>query len=273
MSRINTLKNFADEFSESVAPSDEYLQTMKETAKIYSNSLKTLKADETSEDQITQMVMSDTTVTKESYAREVARVVLNRINKYQNTYYKWYYIVVSFAIAFIAYMIPTWLLKFKSNAIKMRMEDEVIQFQSLMLILMHIDGTTLPIIMEWLERFSYVFKADITKCRLNLCRGYNKALLKLKEDNESCESFELFVEKLMNINNVGVEKAFLRMEIDRDTQIENRKEDQQTSRDKRSMTAGLITFIPVIVEFIFYIIIPSSLLSWNTYTMTQQMFK
>ncbi len=272
-SKVNTLNNFVDEFSDCVTPSEEYRDTMKKTAETYSQSLKTLKIDQTTEDELTKQIMKETEVTKETMARDVAKTVISRVRKYQNTYFKWYYLVVSAGIAFLAYMIPTWLLKFKSDAIKMRMEDEVIQFQSLMLILMHIDGTTLPIILEWLERFSYVFKADITKCRLNLSRGYRKALEKLKNDNESCESFTIFVDKLLTIENVGVEKAFQRMEVDRESQIENRKEDQATSRSKRSMKAGMLTFVPVIVEFIFYIIIPSALLSYNTYTTTMTMFK
>jgi len=104
-------------------------------------------------------------------------------------------------------MAPVAMLWFKRNLIDMRKQEEIIQFQSLMLILMHMDGMTVETILEWMERFAYCFKEDIAECRVSLCHGEKEALIALR-DSQRYELFRDFVENLLSIDRVGVVAAF-----------------------------------------------------------------
>ena len=43
------------------------------------------------------------------------------------------------------------------------MEDEVMQFQTIILMLMRIERVNVEMILEWLERYANIFKAPISK--------------------------------------------------------------------------------------------------------------
>jgi hypothetical protein len=55
--------------------------------------------------------------------------------------------------AMAAYMAPVWLLKFQAKMRQLEMEDEVMQFQTIILMLMRIERVNVEIILEWLERY------------------------------------------------------------------------------------------------------------------------
>ncbi len=62
------------------------------------------------------------------------------------------------------------------------MEDEVMQFQTIILMLMRIERVNVEIILEWLERYSNIFRAPITKCVNNYEAGAWEALEEMKEE-------------------------------------------------------------------------------------------
>lgn len=62
------------------------------------------------------------------------------------------------------------------------MENEVMQFQTIILMLMRIERVNVEMILEWLERYSNIFKEPISKCVNNYEAGAWEALEQLKED-------------------------------------------------------------------------------------------
>ena len=83
----------------------------------------------------------------------------------------------------------------------------MLQFQSLILILMYMDGIDLEEILEWLERFSYCFKEEIATCRMNLNSGQERALSDMQALVQY-QPFSNFVDNLKAIDKVGVIDAF-----------------------------------------------------------------
>ena len=62
------------------------------------------------------------------------------------------------------------------------MEDEVMQFQTIILMLMRIERVNVEIILEWLERYSNIFKEPIAKCVNNYEAGAWEALEEMKNE-------------------------------------------------------------------------------------------
>lgn len=76
-------------------------------------------------------------------------------------YVQWFELLLAFVFAVIGYMAPLWILVFQAKMRQLEMEDEVMQFQTIILMLMRIERVNVEIILEWLERYSNIFKAPI----------------------------------------------------------------------------------------------------------------
>ena len=50
-------------------------------------------------------------------------------------------------------MVPIWLLTFQVKMRELEKENEVMQFQTIILMLMKIERVNVEIILEWLERY------------------------------------------------------------------------------------------------------------------------
>ena len=62
------------------------------------------------------------------------------------------------------------------------MENEVMQFQTIILMLMKIERVNVEMILEWLERYSNIFKAPLSKCINNYEAGAWESLEVMKDD-------------------------------------------------------------------------------------------
>ena len=62
------------------------------------------------------------------------------------------------------------------------MENEVMQFQTIILMLMRIERVNVEMILEWLERYSNIFREPIAKCVNNYESGPWEALEEMKDD-------------------------------------------------------------------------------------------
>ena len=92
----------------------------------------------------------------ENATDEEVQVVVDRIKEklavINSEYLQWFEILLSFVFAVIAYMAPIWILMFQVKMRQLEMEDEVMQFQTIILMLMRIERVNVEIILEWLER-------------------------------------------------------------------------------------------------------------------------
>lgn len=258
--RYVTQHNWKGTFEETVTPSEQYKESMETVSEDYMNYIKANPS--VNQEELTKHIMLNTDINDEQYASIIATEVINRYDKYSNTYFQWWQLLLSVILACLAFFIPVFYLKFKRNLIEMRKEDEVVRFQSIMLILMYMNGTTLRIILEWMERFSYSFRTSIAKCRTNLSRGSDEAVQEMK-DEENFRPFKDFCDSLLAIDKVGVEKAFDEIKVDRTYFLEKRKQDSEDTIRKKSGTAKLIYIIPLAIAIVLYLIAPMAVYTIN----------
>jgi len=256
ITRHTLLNTWKGAFENDMTPSDEYTQAMEECGREYAKiQRKAEVSDEEYKQQLVADIMENTTITNQTYAESVADKIIEKVGKYQDTYFRWWQLLIAIAFGIIGFMAPVWYLKFKRRLVDMRREEEVVRFQSIMLILMHINGTTLPIILEWMERFSYCFKESIAQCRVELPSGMQQALKNLKA-TETFEPFRDFTDNLLAIDRVGVAKAFDEIQTDREYYMKKREEDREESLSLKLKHAHRIMFVPLFSAIIFYMILP-----------------
>lgn len=139
--------------------------------------------------------------------------------------------------------------------IKSSMEDEVLAFHSIIIMLMHISRMDVLTILEWMENFAQIFKASLMECVNSFSYNDEDALLQL-ENNEPYLPFVRIVGNLRSSDNVGIEKAFEEIYSQRKYFIEKRKQDNEISIANKGAIGRVVAFVPMIVTIGLYLIIP-----------------
>ena len=182
--------------------------------------------------------------------------IFDKIQIVNSEYLKWFELLLSFVFAIIGYLAPTAMLMFQVKMRQIEMEDEVMQFHTIILMLMRIERVNVEIILEWLERYANIFKEPISKCVNNYESGPWEALEQLKDD-VSFPQFIRIVESLQAaVEKIPIADAFDELDTERDYYQAKRRESNERLITRKGMIGRAIGFAPMIVVFVGYLIIP-----------------
>ena len=185
-----------------------------------------------------------------------AKRILGKLQVVNSESFQWFELLLAFVFAIIGYMSPIWLLMFQAKMRQLEMEDEVMQFQTIILMLMRIERVNVEIILEWLERYANIFKEPISKCVNNYESGPWEALEQLKED-VSYQQFIRIVESLQAaVEKIPIADAFDELDTERDYYQARRRESNERLISRKGMIGKGIGFAPMVVIFVGYLIIP-----------------
>jgi len=138
----------------------------------------------------------------------------------------------------------------------LEMEDEVMQFQTIILMLMRIERVNVEIILEWLERYANIFKDPLSKCINNYEAGAWEALEAMKED-VTYQDFIRIIESLQAaVEKIPIQDAFDELDTERDYYQAKRKESNERLISRKGMIGKGIGFTPMVLLFVGYLIIP-----------------
>ena len=169
---------------------------------------------------------------------------------------RWFEVLISFVFMMAGYVSPLALLIFQYKMRLMEMEDEVMQFQTIILMLMRIERVNVEIILEWLERYSNIFRETISRCVNNYEAGAWEALEVMKNDTNYplfiriCESLQAAVEKIPIID------AFDELDSEREYYQAKRQESNERLIKRKGMIGKVIGFAPMVTMFVGYLIVP-----------------
>ena len=182
--------------------------------------------------------------------------IFDKLQIINQEFMQWYEILLSFVFALAGYMSPIWLLMFQVKMRQLEMEDEVMQFQTIILMLMKIERVNVEIILEWLERYANIFKSQISKCVNNYEAGAWEALEELKNE-VSFPQFIRIVESLQAaVEKIPIKDAFDELDSEREYYQEKRKESNERLISRKGMIGKVIGFAPMVSLFVGYLIIP-----------------
>ena len=171
-------------------------------------------------------------------------------------YLQWFELLIAFVLAALSYNAPIWLLKFQKKMRQLEMEDEVMQFQTIILMLMKIERVNVEIILEWLERYSNIFKEPISKCVNNYESGPWEALEELKNDVSFVPLIRIIESLQAAVEKIPIADAFDELDTERAYYQEKRKESNERLIAKKGRIGKAIGFAPMILLFVGYLIVP-----------------
>ena len=258
--KTQLVSDFTDAYRSSSVTNEELKETMKEVAGAYladGDYLKSHTTEYTESERAALIaeIQANTTVTEKRFASDVADLVIERVEDYQDVYFKWWYLLIIFGAAGFGFLLPYIVLCFKQQSVNMDMDDEVVQFQTIVLMLMHVDGCSVDMLLEWMERFAFCFKQEISTCLAKL-HMKGQAAIQEMYDEESYPSFQNFVGNLLNVDNVGIEQAFSGIESEREFYKDKRREDNNELLQKKSNIAMMLCFVPLFVLLFAHFIYP-----------------
>ncbi len=187
--------------------------------------------------------------------------VYAKINKVNTSYLKYWQVLISLGIALIGYVSPSLILTIRNKMREMEKENEIMQFQSIILMLMYIDRIDVQTILEWLCRFSYAFKEPIATALNNYESGAEKALAELKE-SVPYKDFVRIVEQLESaVERIPIRAAFDELETERGFYHERRKEGNERLIQKKVTYGKVLGFMPLIILVGGYLVAPLMIVS------------
>lgn len=182
--------------------------------------------------------------------------IYKKLKIVNSEYIKWFEILLSFVFAIIGYMAPMALLMFQIKMRQIEMEDEVMQFQTIILMLMQIERVNVEIILEWLERYANIFKEPISKCVNNYESGAWEALEEMKEEVSYMPLVRIIESLQAAVEKIPIKDAFDEVDSERDYYQEKRKESNDRLIKRKGMIGKAIGFAPMVCMFVGYLIVP-----------------
>ena len=182
--------------------------------------------------------------------------IFEKIQIVNSEYLQWFEVLLAFVFGIIGYMAPIWILMFQVKMRQIEMEDEVMQFHTIILMLMRIERVNVEIILEWLERYANIFKAPITKCLNNYEAGAWEALEEMKNEVSHPMLIRIIESMQAAVEKIPIADAFDELDSERDYYQEKRKESNERLVKRKGMIGKAIGFAPMVTMFIGYLIIP-----------------
>ena len=185
-----------------------------------------------------------------------AERIYEKLQVVNSEYLKWFELLLACVFAVIGYMAPIWILYFQVKMRQLEMEDEVMQYQTIIMMLMRIERVNVEIILEWLERYSNIFKPQITKCVNNYEAGAWEALEAMKEEVSYFPLIRIIESLQAAVEKIPIKDAFDELDSERDYYQEKRKESNERLIKRKGMIGKFIGFAPMVCMFVGYLIIP-----------------
>ena len=185
-----------------------------------------------------------------------AKRILGKLQVVNSESFQWFELLLAFVFAIIGYMSPIWLLMFQAKMRQLEMEDEVMQFQTIILMLMRIERINVEMMLEWLERYSNIFKSQITRCVNDYESGAWEALENLRNDISYLPLIRIVESMQAAVEKIPIKDAFDELDSEREYYRDTRKESNERLIKRQGMIGKVIGFAPMVCLFVGYLIIP-----------------
>ena len=134
-------------------------------------------------------------------------------------------------------------------------EEEIVRFQSVILMLMHIDKMSVEQIFRQIYDFAIVFKNEINEIINQMSGSGMKTIREIKEKTGFLP-FEKLMDNFLACDAVEIAEAFSGIEVDRRYYVEKHKQENDNIILKKASIAKFIAFIPLCLVIIVKLILP-----------------
>ena len=137
----------------------------------------------------------------------------------------------------------------------MEREEEIVRFQTIILMIMHIDRMTIAEILQRMEGFAVLFKSQIYELSNELSyKGIDT--FREAKGKTGFVPYEKMMDSFIACDTMPIYKAFEDVESDRRYYVDKHKQDNDEIINKKSLIARTIAFLPLCLVIIIKLIVP-----------------
>ncbi len=188
-------------------------------------------------------------------AHDTAVEIITRVDKYKSEEFDIPDIFLVIVCVVIGFLYPGFIVDVRGGIVENKMQDEVIQFQSLINMQSRVPGITSMTILESMEEFSYIFKPAIQQC-INEFNIDDISALQRLYNTETYPGFRKIVDNFLMVDEVGLEHAFAEVGAEIVNFKEDRKLERQIMLDDEVTLGTILAVIPGAVILFGYLLIP-----------------
>lgn len=238
-----------------------YIQKLLDIGIVYAMVLKIIKLNYKKSEEINRMLKSM------MYPYDIKEFVLRRIVFMAVTWAVTFVILASIGLNMILcfagaviFGCVTYYVYFLQIVIKRRVmimdsEEEIVRFQSVILMLMHMDRISVYEVLCEIDKFAVIFGEEIRK----MINGYSYNGMKVFEEakeNTGFLPFEKLMDNFLAVDLLGVKNAFLNMETERRYYVEKHKQETEDVIVKKAVIAKAAAFVPICLVIMLKLILP-----------------
>lgn len=188
-------------------------------------------------------LLSEQGIRTDEIAAATAKEIMRRVNLYNSEKMNLFDLLLSLLFGFCCFFYPSLVISFRLLLTENRMQDEVMQFQSLIHMLKKVPGISSMDILEKMEIFAEIFKPAIRQCINEFSISDIEAFERLYS-NEQYAGFRKIVDCFMMVDEMGIEDAFEEISSEIVNFKENRKLERKILLDNEGMLGSLIAILP-----------------------------
>lgn len=182
--------------------------------------------------------------------------IIKKYKSYRSAQFNWKDVLSIYLISVLSFFLPDALLLIRRRVIKIDAMNEISKFQLICSLLLHIKQIGVDNLLEWLERFSIIFKNPLQEAIMDYDSGAEPALKKLKACSENDDFRKLIEHMLSAVNRISIQRAFEDLDSEKNYYRERRQTIYQRIVDKKISLGRMIGFIPTYSVILLYFMFP-----------------
>lgn len=190
--------------------------------------------------------------------------VKKKFSNYHNLGYRWWFILVSYAVATIAWFVPEMQIALRKYLVKAEAEEDVMQMTTIIAILMHTSMDTLDAI-YWLYKNSAIHSDFLLFAYHEYPSDAEKAIERLKSKSAVPEFHQLCDKLKTTIHRITLAEAFSDLNEEREHQLKIREMVDTNAIEKKRRLASPIALAPLAVLVIGHVLAPIGILGFNEF--------
>lgn len=195
---------------------------------------------------------------------EVERIK-TKYEKYHNTYYRWWYVLVCYGVGVVGWFLPEFLLKFRGYMVKTEAEEDVLQMQTVIASLMDTSLDTLSVL-YWLEKNSSVHQDALLFAINEYPSDPELALERLKSKSTVAEFHHMCDKLITTIHQISIKEAFADLITERTHIMRIREMVQENTIESKRVIASPLSLAPIFALAIMHILAPVGILGFAEFT-------
>lgn len=218
--------------------------------------------DSNSNIEFAKKILADKGLTDKEQLDSLSKKIVEKKEALQNEFIKWWEYIVAIIVAALSSIIPEESLRLKVKSKRFDMENECILLETIILILKNHEIATQKLVLNYMIRFSMIFKRALEDAAKKIKKGESKALEALLEET-NYPPFTALILNLIKVDEMKTKDAFSDLDQNRRNFILTRRGEYEKLIEDRKANGIFVARIPFALFMVLYVVGPIYYLAFS----------